>query len=1041
MDLEADFTYALSPFVTFPNGGTVTADVRNNSRRGAKDIISLTQDGGMLSFRVDRAVDGGKPRLVFVRDGKVVASAGPEQNLIEDWTKVKISWAGREASMSLGDGAPIKLDLPVEVKPVSLDIKTAHVDDLQVTGNGSLNLSWDDGYAASVQAGASSMDVTVRFHGFDVYFVSLDPAKRDCPMIEVLNASADRRAITFDFDIAGELTGRKEVWKQVVIVEPHSAAMVAMQLPSGLESDVYHLNIRSPDVAVDEAKHFVYVEPRDELKGPPKFGIHESGRNSDFGFWPDSLPIDLCHLYTYWGYVVGPAWVEDPAVTEKLAPAEWNWNPRIETAAARGLTTYVSLQSRPFAPWMRERDYPPQKMKTYPWGVIGGFPNIELYRKFISEVAKKYKGKVGRYEIENEPMSYLGGIPPEDYVQIAKAVTEEVHAVDPSATIYGICGTGDFVPWMRKVFELGGANAMDGVAIHTYVAPSMPEDANLAGKISEVEGIMKASGKKMPLLNSETGTYVALREEVDRPIPPARLKELIDASTPNLYVRSGWPFYAQDERKGSISIVRNAVFNFLGGSEYFTFFGFNPDWPNPDWFSGGGPNGAVTDSCWAIISATKDGVRTPSHYTLAIGVLTEQLKGAKQSEGKPVNEDGIRGGVFPKQDGGEVAVLWSPLGRRSTLVESSSPTLELISLYGKKQVLSSSPVGGRSLFRVELSDDPVYLHSPEAGLALVPSPVVAVAQEVKANGKVGFRFTLANKYEKPWSGALAITGPSGWKIDLAKADFALDAGKRQEVKGVVDIPQDTPRGVYTLDASVTLPSGEALTFPVSISVRPTFAVSEAPAEFAWQDDSAWAKVQPAMMLDRPDQLALGRPPQMASLQEERFWKGGEELSGEVKVASNSEKLFVFLSAKDANFRVPATWPGVLGSSVELFLDVRPSSNELGKAPYAKGVSQIVFKPGDSIEFWNFTEKFSKIEGVEVSGAMKGLGKYWLAVAIPWKSLGIKTPNGLNFGFDIGLNGPHADGTAGRKNQMMLFGDGANSKDPSGFGLARVPLAP
>lgn len=193
-----------------------------------------------------------------------------------------------------------------------------------------------------------------------------------------------------------------------------------------------------------------------------------------------------------------------------------------------------------------------------------------------------------------------------------------------------------------------------------------------------------------------------------------------------------------------------------------------------------------------------------------------------------------------------------------------------------------------------------------------------------------------------------------------------------------------------------------------------------------------------MMLDRPDQLALGRPPQMASLQEERFWKGAGELSGEVKVASNSEKLFIFLSAKDANFRVPATWPGVLGSSVELFLDVRPSSNGLGKAPYAKGVSQIVFKPGASIEFWNFTEKFGKIE---VSGAMKGADKYWLAVAISWKSLGIKTPTGLNFGFDIGLNGPHADGATGRKNQMMLFGDGANSKDPAGFGLARVPSAP
>ncbi len=71
------------------------------------------------------------------------------------------------------------------------------------------------------------------------------------------------------------------------------------------------------------------------------------------------------------------------------------------------------------------------------------------------------------------------GIPPDDYVQIAQAASEEIHAVDPSALVYGICGTGDFIPWMTKVFALGGPKVFDGVSVHTYVTPNTPENANL----------------------------------------------------------------------------------------------------------------------------------------------------------------------------------------------------------------------------------------------------------------------------------------------------------------------------------------------------------------------------------------------------------------------------------------------------------------------------------------------------------------------------------------------------------------------------------
>ncbi len=85
------------------------------------------------------------------------------------------------------------------------------------------------------------------------------------------------------------------------------------------------------------------------------------------------------------------------------------------------MTTYVSLQSEPDYDWARERDYPADHMRKLSFGTLGGFPKLDLYRKFVRAVATRYQGKVHMYEVENEPMAHAG-IPPEDYVKIAQAV-------------------------------------------------------------------------------------------------------------------------------------------------------------------------------------------------------------------------------------------------------------------------------------------------------------------------------------------------------------------------------------------------------------------------------------------------------------------------------------------------------------------------------------------------------------------------------------------------------------------------------------------
>ena len=1041
LEAEAVFQYALAPWLTFGQGGTLHAQVRDNGRREAKEVMALADGTVRLVLRIDKASAGGLPALVLVKDGKDQVSASFAKPLPKQWTGLDLVWNREGASLTLENGDTVKIAFPHLLAPESISLQTAQVADVKVEGDGTFSLDWEDGYAARVRPSTGSSAVGARFFGFDTYVISQDNTKRDCPMVQVINGGNGEQTVTFDYEMTGEVSGSKQHWSQELKVPAQSGIMAPLTFPGPLASDVYHLSIHSASLSpvYDATRNFLFVESRDELAGPPKFGFHDSARNL-FGCWPDALPVRLSTNYISWGVVVGPAWLKDPGMTADTPADEWNWNRRIDWAIGQGLTPYVSIDSTPFYDWARERNYP-DKMKKQGWGFSGGFPRLDLYRQFVKTIALRYQGKVHFYEVENEPMAGRG-IPPEDYVKIAQAASEEIHSVDPTARVYGICGTGDFIPWMQKVFELGGAQVMDGVSVHTYVTPNTPENANLPAKLAEADKIIAGAGRPMPLLNSETGTYVALREEVDHAIAPDRLAELIKAGAPNLAVKSGWPFHAIDERSGGISVVRNAIYNFLAKAEYFTFFGYNPAWPPANWATGAslfsGEHG-VDDACWAMISAAKNGERTPSLFTLSVGVLTEQMQGAQQLQGKAVNGEGLMGGVFPKANGGEVAVLWSPLGKRSALIEAPDSEIERISMFGQKAVLTPTGNAGNGVFRLELDEEPVYLHLKQPGFHLLPSPVIALASEVSGTPS-GFHFTVVNTYQKPWTGSVLLAPPSGWKVALDAQDFSLDPGGKVVIKGNCEIPTGIRKGSYTIEASLKLPDGTPFTFPVQVNVRPTLLVPHVAETFVWDQTASWQQVQSLSKIDQTEQVVVGRPPTLASLQEEKYWKGPGELSADIRVASNAGAFYVYAEVQDANLKVPQTWPGVLGSCVELFLDARSMDGGLGRSAYGPGVHQLVLKPAidgqEAVQIWDASEKMGKLDGVHAVGGLLSPGKYWMAIQIPWSALGRQETQGLPLGFDLGINGPPQNGV-GRKSQLMLFGTGANNLDASNFGMATL----
>lgn len=1028
VDLPATFSYRTAPFVDFATGGEVTVSLRGGPERTTQTLLSLSDGQETLSIVTAPASEGRQLSLVLTstrrtRKSVVIPAALPEQ-----WTPVSLKWTGAKATLAWQDKS-VALDLPVPVVPTRIAVLTSRVDELQAQGDGVFRLDWEQGYAATVGPGGKGNQVEVLPEGFDAYFVSLQPGRRDTPALAVQNGSPNPARLTVQFQMKSEVRGQSLNWTQPVEAAGRSSLLVPVKFPRPLTSDIYHLHMECKDAPVNFSadKHFVYVERRAEQPGPGKFGLHDSDRQQ-VGFWPDALPIQFAHHYARWGYIVGPAWLKDNKGEFGMDPetpsSEWYWNDELDWSIHQGLTPYVCISGDPMQPWMRDKEYEPWKMVKYPFGLLGGKANDARYRQFVRALVQRYKGKVHYYEVQNEPNSHPpGGIPPEDYVALLKAAYEEVHANDPGAQVYGICGTSDFVAWMTKVFELGGYKYMDGVSIHTYTTPKLPEPAGLPAKLRQVQDLIARYKPSLLLLNSETGTYVSPREEVEKPIAADRLTELISKGTPTISVATGWPNYALDEVTGSLSIVRNATYNLAAGAKEFVFFGWNSEWPKKDWWN------KQTDA-WSIISVTKDGVRTPGLYALAMGVCTAQLESALPNTGTPFEAPGIGGAVFRTTGGGATAVAWSTSGTRTAVFDVQGREVSAVSLFGQPVSLRTSQAT-RGAVRVELSEQPTYLHLQQGTFGLQPAPISEVSVKRGPNNRYALQYVLANRTQQPWQGSVTYEGPPGWKVEAEKTAFDLAAGASDPMTVIVDAPSRA-NGQVKVVARVQTPDGDPYTASFALKVRPTLIVTSVKQVGPLTYDQIPTEPQ---ALNRPEQVAIGRPPALASLQEAKYWQGPNELSANVKTAYSAEGLSIAVKVHDANYRPPAQWPGVAGSAVEVFLDFRDQAGSLGAAQYGPGVYQIVLKPpaaaGEDAQIW--VPKGGQPQ-LQVTAEKADEQDYVLNLFLSWKQVGFTPTPGRQFGFDVSVNGPPA-GAATRKTQMVLFGTAANSNDASEFGHA------
>jgi hypothetical protein len=265
---------------------------------------------------------------------------------------------------------------------------------------------------------------------------------------------------------------------------------------------------------------------------------------------------------------------------------------------------------------------------------------------------------------------------------------------------------------------------------------------------------------------------------------------------------------------------------------------------------------------------------------------------------------------------------------------------DAVSLFGQPVALRPSKATPGAL-RVDLTEQPIYLHVKQGTLGVQPSPIGEGVITRGPNNAYRVEYKVTNQSKAPWKERVSYVGPPGWKLDVGTTGFDLGPGKSVTMAAVVEAPASA-NGQISVKASVPTPDGDLYTASFPVKVRPMLNVPIADAGARTFE----AIEGVAVAMNRPEQAAVGRPPTLASLQETKYWKGPEELSASVKTAYSADGLAVAVRVHDANYRPPTRWPGVVGSAVELFFDFRDPSS-LGTAGYTPGVYQFVLRPRPS----------------------------------------------------------------------------------------------
>lgn len=300
---------------------------------------------------------------------------------------------------------------------------------------------------------------------------------------------------------------------------------------------------------------------------------------------------------------------------------------------------------------------------------------------------------VDTYEIWNEADLLGTGFnptnrPAEDYRELMKQTSAALKAKNPNITIIGgAIANEENETWLRTVFDDGGIQAMDALALHPYDATGGPEETNLIGRLERIKEIMREYGREIPIWVTELGWY-----NIER----------VATSEDNLvhtkYEQAAFPVRAYVLMQANKSAEHYFYYNFI----------------NPM------ANQNFTEAEFGMLEAEKGTLvpRAAKTSLLSISNMNKQLAGT-QFDKLYTFEDTTYIGKYKKSNEENVYVAWTTEENESIGIKSTEE-FTVYDMYGNCSG-TVSPLNG--VINLMISEEPCYLVSKEKDIEIVENTV------------------------------------------------------------------------------------------------------------------------------------------------------------------------------------------------------------------------------------------------------------------------------------------------------------------------------
>lgn len=157
------------------------------------------------------------------------------------------------------------------------------------------------------------------------------------------------------------------------------------------------------------------------------------------------------------------------------------------------------------------------------------------FADFVATAARRYAGRVGAYEIWNEPNlpgSWAPRPDPAAYRALLGDAYAAIHSADPGGVVLtGGTGGGttgiDSVRWYAALYAAGVAEVSDGVAVHPYPDARRPADSGEMARARQVRALMDAHGDgDKPLWGTEVGVATGGARSASEPEQASLVRQL-----------------------------------------------------------------------------------------------------------------------------------------------------------------------------------------------------------------------------------------------------------------------------------------------------------------------------------------------------------------------------------------------------------------------------------------------------------------------------------------------------------------------------------